>query len=137
MNNLMIKMQYKTKLFKVLYNHTPIKEKRFRDSHHQPWLNDKIKSEIVLRRKKEGTWLEDQSEYSWNTFYVQCRHVANIIKMAQWNYYKELIHENHNDYNAIFNIANSLLFRKLTHQCQTSSLCQLWQKVSVNSSTPK
>ena len=32
--------------------------------------------------------------------------------MAQWNYYKEIIHENCNDYKAIFNIANSLLFRK-------------------------
>ena len=26
---------------------------------------------------------------------------------------------------------------KLTHQCQTSSLCQLWQKVLVNSSYTK
>ena len=32
--------------------------------------------------------------------------------MAKWNHYKEIIHENHNDYKAIFNIANSLLFRK-------------------------
>ena len=29
--------------------------------------------------------------------------------MAQWNYYKEIIHENCNDYKAIFNIANSLI----------------------------
>ena len=32
--------------------------------------------------------------------------------MAQWNHNKEIIHENLNDYKAIFNIANSLLFRK-------------------------
>ena len=45
-------------------------------------------------------------------FYVQCRHVANVIKTGQGNYYKEIIHENHDNYKAIFNITNSLLFRK-------------------------
>ena len=69
--------------------HAPIIEKYIRNSHHQPWFNDRIKSEIVLRR-----------------------YVANIIKTAQCNYYKEIIHENHNDYKAILNIASSLLFRK-------------------------
>ena len=95
----------------MLDKHAPIIEKKIRDSHHQPWLNDKIKSEVVLRRKKERIWLEDQSEYSLNAFYVQCRHAANIIKTAQCNYYKEIIHENCNDYKAIFNIANSLWCR--------------------------
>ena len=56
--------------------------------------------------------MKEQSEYSLNTFYIQGRHVANIIKTAQWQYYKEIIQENHNDYKAIYNIANSLLFRK-------------------------
>ena len=104
--------QCSTKLHEVLDKHALIIEKKVRDSHHQPWFNDKIKSEIVLRRKKERIWLQDQSVYSWNAFCVQCRHVANIIKTAQCYYYKEIIHENCNDYKAIFNIANSLLFRK-------------------------
>ena len=47
--------QYNTKLHKVLDKHAPNKEKKIRDSHHQPWFNDKIKSEIVLRGKKERT----------------------------------------------------------------------------------
>ena len=104
--------QYNTKLCVVLDKHAPITEKKIRDSHLQPWFNDRIKSEIVLRRKKERIWLKDQSEYSLNAFYVQCRHVANIIKTAQCNYHKEIIYENCNNYKAIFNIANSLLFRK-------------------------
>ena len=103
---------YNTKLHEVLGKHAPIIERKIRDSHHQPWFNDRIKNEIILRRKKERTWLKDQSEYSLNAFYIQCRHVANIIKTAQCQYYKERIHENHNDYKAIYNIANSLLFRK-------------------------
>ena len=104
--------QYNIKLHVVLDKHASIKEKRIRDSHHQPWFNDKIMREIVLGRKKKRTWLQDQSEYSRNTFYVQHRHLASIIKTTQWNYYKEIIHENYNDYKAIFNITNSLLFRK-------------------------
>ena len=75
-------------------------------------VNDKIKNEIILRRKKERIWLKEQSEYTLNAFHTQQRHVANIIKTAQCQYYKEIIQENHNDYKAIFNIANSLLFRK-------------------------
>ena len=51
-------------------------------------------------------------EYSWRAFYIQCRYVSNIIKTAQQNYLKEKIEENKHDYKAIFNIANSLLFRK-------------------------
>ena len=89
--------QYNTKLCEVLDKHAPIIEKKIRDSHHQPWFNDRIKNEIILRRKKERTWLKDQSEYSLNVLYIQCRHVATIIKTAQCQYYKERIHENHND----------------------------------------
>ena len=104
--------QNNTKLCEVLHKHAPIIEKKIRDSHYQPWFNDRIKSEIVLRRKKERIWLKDQAEYSLNAFYVQCRHIANFIKTAQHSYYKEIIHESHIDYKAIFSIANSLLFRK-------------------------
>ena len=102
--------QYNTKLWEVLDKQAPIIEKKIRDSHYQLWFNDKIKNEIILRRKKKRIWLKEQSEYTLNAFYTQWRHVANIIKTAQHQYYKEIIHCN--DYKAIYNIANSLLFRK-------------------------
>ena len=104
--------QYNTKLHEVLDKHAPIIEKKIMDTHHQPWFNDRIKNEIILRRKKERIWLKDQSEYSLNAFYIQRSYVANIIKTAQQQNYKEIINENCNDYKAIYNIANSLLFRK-------------------------
>ena len=100
--------QYNTKLCKVRDKHAPIIEKKIRDSHHQPWYNDRIKNKIILGRKKERIWLKDQSEYSLNAFYVQHRHIANISKTAQCNYYEEIIDGNCNDYKAIYNIANSL-----------------------------
>ena len=88
------------------------KTKLVRDTHHQPWFDDKIKKEIILWHKRERDWLRDQSEYSWRAFYNQCRYVSNIIKTAQQNYLKGKIEENKNDYKAILNIANCLLFRK-------------------------
>ena len=66
----------------------------------------------MLRRAKERKWLNDPTEYNLNSFYIQCRYVANIIKSAQKEYYIEKITENRTDYKAIFNIANALLFRK-------------------------
>ena len=44
---------YNAKLSEVLDNHTPQKTKTVRISHHQPWFNDFIKEQIVLRREKE------------------------------------------------------------------------------------
>ena len=74
--------QYNTELCEVLEKHAPIIEKKIRDSHHQPWFNDRTKNEIMLRRKKERIWLKGQLECSLNAFFTQCRHVANIIKTA-------------------------------------------------------
>ena len=51
--------QYNTKLCEVLDKHAPILEKKIRDSHHQPWFNDRIKKESILRRKKERIWLKE------------------------------------------------------------------------------
>ena len=44
---------YNVKLSEVLDNHAPQKTKTVRISHHQPWFNDFIKEQIVLRRKKK------------------------------------------------------------------------------------
>ena len=44
---------YNVKLSEVLDNHAPQKTKTVKISHHQPWFNDFIKEQIVLRRKKE------------------------------------------------------------------------------------
>ena len=46
---------YNVKLSEVLGNHAPQKTKTVKISHHQPWFNDFIKEQIVLRRKKEKT----------------------------------------------------------------------------------
>ena len=104
--------QFNDTIITALDKQIPEKTKLVRDTHHQPWFDDKIKKEIILRCKRERDWIRDQSEYSWRAFYNQWRHVSNIIKTAQKNYLKGKIEENKNDYKAIFNIANSLLFRK-------------------------
>ena len=105
-------LQYNTELRNVLEKHAPEKSKYIRDTHQQPWFSDDIKVEIVLRRKKERIWKRDKTPRAWNGFYIQCRQVANIIKEAQCNHYKQIIKEHKHDYKTIFNIANGLLFRK-------------------------
>ena len=75
-------------------------------------LMTKSKKKLFYNVRKKGIGCDDQSKYSWRAFYNQCRYVSNMIKTAQQNYFKEKIEENKNDYKAIFNIANSLLFRK-------------------------
>ena len=85
--------------------------KIIRQSHNQPWFNDTIKSEIVLRRKKEHTYFTDPTHYNFQAFYNQRRYVANLIKTAQRNYYITRLKENRMDYKKIYQIANKLLFR--------------------------
>ena len=60
----------------------------------------------------ERIWKRDKTPQAWNDFYIQCRQVANIIKEAQCNHYKQIIKEHKPDYKTIFNITNGLLFRK-------------------------
>ena len=36
--------------------------------HRQPWFNDRIKQELVLRRRLECKWLIDQTEYNFQAF---------------------------------------------------------------------
>ena len=75
--------QYNIELRNVLQKHAMEKCKYIRNTHKQPWFNDKIKSEIVLRKKKERIWKSEQTPHAWNAFYQKCQHVANLIKEAQ------------------------------------------------------
>ena len=60
----------------------------------------------------ERIWLREKTPQAWKDFYNQCKQVANIIKEAQCNHYKQIIKEHKYDYKTIFNIANGILFRK-------------------------
>ena len=104
-------LQYNTELRNVMEKHAPEKSKYIRNTHQEPWFNDNIKSEIVLRRE-DRIWRRNQTLQTWDDFYTQCRQVANSIKEAQCNHYKQIIKEHKHDYKTIFNIANGLLFRK-------------------------
>ena len=58
----------------------------------------------------ERIWKRDQDPQAWNDFYVQCIQVANIIKEAQHNHYKQIIKEHKHDYKIIFNTAQMEYF---------------------------
>ena len=64
----------------------------------------------MLRLMKEQTWTLDPTEYNLSAFYVQRRHIANIIKSAKRNLYKDKIVEAGRDYKEIYSKVNSLLY---------------------------
>ena len=75
---------YNVKLSEVLDKHAPHKTKAVKISHHcQPWFNDFIKEQIVLRRKKEKTFRLDPMDYNYQAFYSQHRYVSNIKNRCQ------------------------------------------------------
>ena len=56
--------QYSDGMAEIMVKHAPIKTKKIKIKHHQPWFNDRLKSEIKLRRWKEKVWLHDPTEYN-------------------------------------------------------------------------
>ena len=55
---------YNTILSELLEKHAPLWTKKAKQSHRQPWFDDRIRREIVLRRKKERTYRNDPTEYN-------------------------------------------------------------------------
>ena len=102
---------YNTILLELLEKHAPLWTKKVKQSHRQPWFDDRIRGEIILRRKKERTYRNDPTEYNLNTFYQQHRFVSNIIKSAQRTYYTEKLADNKTDFKQIFEISNKLLYK--------------------------
>ena len=87
---------YNTILSELLEKHAPLQTKKVKQSHRQPWFDDRIRSKIILRRKKERTYRNDLTEYNLNTFYQQHRFVSNIIKTTQRTYYTEKLADKQN-----------------------------------------
>ena len=52
---------YVRTLGQLLDKHAPVKSKIVKQSHKQPWFNEHIKSEIILRWKKERKWEIDNT----------------------------------------------------------------------------
>ena len=102
---------YDQNLAEILDIHAPLKSKTLKITHIQPWFKNKIKREILLRRRLEWRWLQDPTQYNLQSFYYQRRHTANIINTAQKHHYNEMIAENSHDTKALFRIFNTLLRR--------------------------
>ena len=80
-----------------LSKHAPLKTKMIKitHTHTQPWFNDHIRCEIILRHKKEHDWNNDPTVCSWNAFYQQKYFVSNLMDSAKWNYYLDCIKGHH------------------------------------------
>ena len=102
---------YNDKVKHILDTHAPEKTKVVKRSHNQPWFNDTIKQEIILRRHKERIFWIIPCPYTLNAFYQQWWFVNNIIKTAQRNFYINQLAEHHSDSKKILEIANKMLYR--------------------------
>ena len=102
---------YDRTLRQLLNKHAPVKSKIVKKNQEQPWFNEHIKLEIILRWKRERQWENDNTEYSFRAFYVQRQFVANLIRKYQKQYYNEALLEHKYDAKAIFKITNKLLFK--------------------------
>ena len=86
-------------------------EKKCKITHRQPQLNDRIKQELVLRRRLESKWLNCQTEYNFQDFYYQRQHISNVIKTVKKQNHISKLHENRDDFKQIFGITSKLLYR--------------------------
>ena len=102
---------YNNKVKYVLDTHAPEKTKVVKRSHNQPWFNDGIKQEIILRRHKERIFRSNPCPYTLNAFYQQRRFVNNIIKTAKRIFYINQLSEHRSDTKKIFEIVNKMLYR--------------------------
>ena len=62
---------YNEILLGTLNKHAPLHEKKCKITHRQLWFNDRIKQELVLRRRLECKWLNDQTQCNIQAFYYQ------------------------------------------------------------------
>ena len=102
---------YNTILSDLLEKHAPLRTRKVKQSHRQPWFDDRIRREIIIRRKKERAFRRDPTKYNLNAFYQQCRFVSNIIKTAQRTYYTQKLADNKTNFKRIFEISNKLLYK--------------------------
>ena len=62
---------YNSSASNLLNTHEPLKTKKLRITHNQPWFSDKIRQEIIVCRHEEKTWREVMTEYNLNALYNQ------------------------------------------------------------------
>ena len=105
--------EYNTTLMDILNKHTPLKTKMVKTTHRQPWFNDYIICEIILRCKKEYDWNNDPTANRWNAFYQQRWFVSNLMDSAKQDYYLDCMKEHRFDTKAIFSMANKMLGKSI------------------------
>ena len=81
--------EYNTNLAGILESHAPLKQKKCKSCHNQPWSNDRIKDEIKIHRNKEWKFREDPNAYNYQAFYNQRHYVTNLIHQSQQAYFRD------------------------------------------------
>ena len=113
--------QYNKKLKDILDHHAPITMKKVKPSRHQLWYSERICDEIKIRWYKERLFRHDPNEYSLQAYKNQCRWVSSLIKWAQKEHYCDLFQTYQHDFKKVYQLTNSMLFRKQELPLPTSN----------------
>ena len=95
--------------------------KKVKPSRHQPWYSERICDEIKIRRYKERLFRHDPNVYSLQAYKNQCRWVSSLMKRAQKEHYCDLFHTYQHDFKKVYQLTNSMLFRKQDLPLPTSN----------------
>ena len=75
----------------VIDTHDPFRKSKMKTtSHNQPWHCDLLHKEVQLCRRKEKFFLHDPAEYNYYVFYLQCKHVANLSRRLERDFYQKV-----------------------------------------------
>ena len=97
---------YNTILSELLEKHAPLQTRKVKQSHRQPWFDDRIRREIIIRRKKV---------IPWNTTLMPFINSADLYltlsKLHKRTYYTQKLADNKTNFKWIFEISNKLLYK--------------------------
>ena len=113
--------QYNKELKDILDHHAPIKMKKVKPSRHQLWYSERIHDEIKIRRYKKRLFRQDPNEYSLQAYKNQCKWVSSLSKQAQKEHYCDLFCTYQHDFKKVYQLTNSMLFRKQELPLPTSN----------------
>ena len=106
---------YNKSLSSILDKVAPLKTKKIKhgpSSERPSWLDNTIKMEKVVMRRKERIWKRLKNQKSWEEFATQRKHFSLIVCKKVREYHQDIFKNCKTNYRDVYKHANKLLFRK-------------------------
>lgn len=130
-----------TKKFDTIYE-TSIRKIEVRDTkYHTPWVNERVKNEIELKRKLLKLWQNNKNNlFNWDRYKQQRNLVTNLIKKQKRIYTYKVFKEASGNMKKTWSLINCMMDRKkkdpiedvLKKNFQTNDLLTLSNQLNKN-----